>query len=260
MASPDPLPQTDPLPLTGERTLPGIWHENYWFRRHEVVYQWVARQLCAAGAGTPWRVLDAGAGEGYGADLLRRATGARVAALDYDHDVTAHTRRTYPWVPVVRGNLVALPYADHAFDAVVSLQTVEHLWDQHAFVAECVRITRPGGRIVLSTPNHLTFPRGNICHAHELVAGELRGLLRDAGLVSVELTGLDHGDRILAWERRHGDLVNAQLADPSVDWSLELASFVATLVVEDFTLRDGIGDDADLDTTLDLVAIAEVAT
>jgi hypothetical protein len=26
------------LPLTGERTVPGIWHENYWFRRHEAAY------------------------------------------------------------------------------------------------------------------------------------------------------------------------------------------------------------------------------
>lgn len=32
----------DPLPLTGERTIPGLAEENYWFRRHEVVYQRLA--------------------------------------------------------------------------------------------------------------------------------------------------------------------------------------------------------------------------
>jgi SAM-dependent methyltransferase len=252
----------DALPLTGERTLPGIWHENYWFRRHEVVYHWVARQLLAAGAGPSWRVLDAGTGEGYGADLLRRTTGARVAALDYDADVTTHVRRTYPAVPVARGNLVALPYASQVFDAVVSLQTIEHLWDQHAFLAECGRVTRPGGRLVLSTPNRLTFPPGNICHAHELVGSELHALLGRAGLGSTRLTGLYHGERILAWEHRHGELVKAQLADPPEDWTPELAAFVTSLVDEDFSLRTEVGDarDAgDLDTALDLLAIADVS-
>ena len=52
------------LPLTGERTIPGLAEENYWFRRHEVVYQ----RLTDRCAGRD--VLDAGCGEGYGADLI----------------------------------------------------------------------------------------------------------------------------------------------------------------------------------------------
>ena len=52
------------LPLTGERTIPGLDVENYWFRRHEVVYQRLA-QRCAGR-----EVLEAGCGEGYGADLI----------------------------------------------------------------------------------------------------------------------------------------------------------------------------------------------
>jgi protein-L-isoaspartate O-methyltransferase len=57
-------PADDALPLTGERTIPGLDVENYWFRRHEVVYQWLA-QRCAGRD-----VLEAGCGEGYGADLI----------------------------------------------------------------------------------------------------------------------------------------------------------------------------------------------
>ena len=51
-----------PLELTGERTVPGIWHENYWFRRHEAAYRWAAGavDLCRA------VVVEAGVGEGYG--------------------------------------------------------------------------------------------------------------------------------------------------------------------------------------------------
>ena len=66
------------LPLTGERTVPGVAVENYWFRRHEVVYARLA-QLCAGRD-----MLEAGCGEGYGADLI--ASVARtVIAVDYDY-------------------------------------------------------------------------------------------------------------------------------------------------------------------------------
>lgn len=232
--------------LTGERTLPGIGHENYWFRRHEVVYQWVRDQLSATTRG---RVLDAGCGEGYGAELLRRHV-RMLTALDYDETTVAHVRRRYPGFSVVRGNLVQLPYADDVFDALVSLQTIEHLWDQEAFVAECARVVRAGGRVVLATPNRLTFPSGNICHTREFVAAELLDILRP-GFGEAELLGLWHGERIEQWEHDNGSLVDAQLADPPERWAPALTAFVASLTASDFVLRPG-----ELDSSLDLLAVA----
>jgi SAM-dependent methyltransferase len=232
--------------LTGERTLPGIGHENYWFRRHEVVYQWVRDQLASMPEA---RVLDAGCGEGYGAEMLRTQA-KTLAALDYDQTTVAHVRRSYPGIFVVRGNLVQLPYASRVFDAVVSLQTIEHLWDQGAFVAECARVVRTGGRVLLATPNRLTFPPGNICHTREFVAAELLDVLR-AGFGEVELLGLWHGERIQQWERDNGSLVDAQLAGPPERWAPALTAFVASLTAQDFVLRPG-----ELDSSLDLLAVA----
>lgn len=84
---------TDPgdggLPLTGERTIPGLAEENYWFRRHEVVY----RRLSGLCAGKD--VLEAGCGEGYGADLIADVA-RRVVAVDYDAATVAHVRARYP--------------------------------------------------------------------------------------------------------------------------------------------------------------------
>ncbi len=65
------------LELTGERTVPGIAHENYWFRRHEAAYLDLVRHCVGA------VVLEAGCGEGYGAALIA-GHAARVVALDYD--------------------------------------------------------------------------------------------------------------------------------------------------------------------------------
>ena len=247
---PSPASAPDPfLELTGERTLPGIAHENYWFRRHEAGYLATAA-LLALGSGQ--QVLDAGCGEGYGAELLRARHGARVVAADYDGLAARHVRQTYPQVVAVRTNLVALPFADGGFDAVVSLQVVEHLWDQPMFVRECARALRPGGLLLLSTPNRLTFsPEGttNLFHTRELDASEL-GELMSTELADVEVLGLHHGPRLLAWEAEHGPLVDAQLAAPAQDWSQALVSFISDISSEDFVLRSD-----DLAASLDLVAV-----
>lgn len=249
------------LPLTGERTMPGIWHETYWFARHVVGYDWaaglLAEQAGPARTAQQPRVLDAGCGEGYGARSLYDSLGAAatVVGIDYDPAAAAHAAATYPCVRAVCGNLVQLPFADHSFGAVVSLQTIEHLWNQPAFVAECARVTEPGGLLAWSTPNHLTFPPGNICHARELTAAELRALVERSGpeLDVVTMTGLRHGPRIEDWERRHGDLVKAQLADEPAAWSAELATFVTSLTAADFVLSED-----DLDSSLDLLVHVRV--
>lgn len=239
------------LTLTGERTLPGIWHENYWFRRHEVVYRHLAD-------GVGPRVLEAGCGEGYGAQVLLGTTDRqRVVAVDYDAAAITHVGATYPGVAVLCGNLVALPFAGGAFDSVVSLQTIEHLWDQPGFVAECARVCAEEGRLMVSTPNRLTFSPGvgrgerplNPFHANELDAEELVGLL-DPWFAVEAVLGVHHGPRVTAWESTHGDLVGAQLAGPPDTWSESLSRLVAGLGADDFVV-----DGRDVDASLDLLAV-----
>ena len=235
---------SETLPLTGERTAPGIWHENYWFARHEVAYRWVA----GLGVGAE-RVLDAGCGEGYGAELLRTSLDSTVHALDYDHATLQHLRRTYPAVGCVRGNLVQQGLRDDSYDLVVSMQTIEHLWDQPAFVSECARVLRPGGTLVLSTPNRLTFPPGNLYHTRELTAAELVSLI-EPRLDVEQVLGLRHGPRLSAWEDEHGSCVTAQLGAEPDRWSPALAELVRGTTYADFTIG-AVGDDA-----LDLIVVA----
>ena len=243
------------LPLTGERTVPGLDVENYWFRRHEAVYLALAPE-CAAAV-----VRDAGVGEGYGAALLAESA-RRVVGLELDPAVAAHVRGRYPAVATVRADLQAFPVGDGAVDAVVNLQVIEHLWDQPGFLAECARVLRPGGRLHCATPNRLTFSPGagpddrplNPFHTRELTAAELAALVADAGLAVESLVGLHHGPGLRDLDARHGgSVIDAQiaLALSGQAWPDQLAADVAGVTADDFVLRAD-----DLDASLDLLVTA----
>ena len=248
-------PVDDVLTLTGERTIPGLDVENYWFRRHEVVYQQSAPR-CAG-----LEVLEAGCGEGYGADLISRVA-RRVIALDYDQTTVAHVRARYPRVEVMHGNLAELPLADASVDVVVNFQVIEHLWNQTQFVRECARVLRPSGLLMVSTPNRITFSPGrdtpiNPFHPRELNADELTRLLVDAGFTSLSMSGVFHGPRLAEMDARHGgSIIDAQIARAVADapWPAELLADVAAVTSADFDVLDA--DDRDIDDSLDLVAIA----
>jgi 2-polyprenyl-3-methyl-5-hydroxy-6-metoxy-1,4-benzoquinol methylase len=236
------------LTLTGERTLPGIAGENYWFRRHEVAYGWLANWCTGA------QVVDAGCGEGYGAASLARHA-ERVVALDYAPDVLRHVASRYIGVDAVRADLQRLPVASGAAEVVVSLQTIEHLHDQPGFVRECARVLQPAGTLVVTTPNRLTFSPGrdvplNPFHTRELAAAELGALLAPRFTVT-RMLGISHGRRIARWERRHGSLVDAQLASSPDGWPARLRAFVASLRADDFVVSA-----RDVDASLDLLAVA----
>ena len=239
------MPTRRSLPLTGERTAPGISHENYWFRRHEAAYRWLVAALPVPGA----VVLEAGCGEGYGGQLLADAGAAVVAGLDLDLATLGHAAVAYPGVPVAAANLVALPLADQAVDLVVCSQVVEHLWDQDAFVAECARVLRPGGGLVVTTPNRLTFPPGNVFHSRELDADELSSLVAQH-LEVRSVLGLRPGPRLAADQADSGDLVAAQItAAGRLDHALQAR--VAAVTAADFVV-----DGHDLPGCLDLVLTA----
>jgi SAM-dependent methyltransferase len=241
-------PATTPLTLTGERTLPGIAVENYWFRRHEVAYS-ALLPFCRGAT-----VIDAGCGEGYGADRIA-GLARRVIGVDYDPATVVHLARHYPRVHPVRANLVALPFAAGAADVVASLQVIEHLWDQPAFLAECRRVLRPAGTLLLTTPNRLTFSPGNSAlnpfHVRELSAEELVELVESAGFEITRLLGLRHGRRLRRLDKHYGSFVDAQLAGPAATWHPTLRQDVAAIRESDFELSR-----ADLDSSLDLVAVA----
>jgi SAM-dependent methyltransferase len=238
------------LPLTGERTVPGVPEENYWFRRHEVAYRFALSHVADR------RVLEVGCGEGYGTALLA-SVATSVLGLDYDALTAAHASSTYAQPRFARANLAALPVPTASVDVVATLQVIEHVWNHGEFLGECLRVLRAGGLLFVTTPNRLTFSPGreapvNPFHAMEFTATELSALLTTCGFAIDALFGLHAGARLAALDRRHGgSFVDAQLATPPDAWTAQMRTDVSSVTDADFAIVD-----ADLDSCLDLVVLA----
>jgi SAM-dependent methyltransferase len=242
----DQPPGVPPLALTGERTLPDVPAENYWFRRHLVVYEWIAARTIGL------RVVDLACGEGYGSEVLSRGA-ASVVGVDANPEAHEHARLRY-----VRDNLrfergLVATWAGGC-DAIVFLQTIEHLQDPDAALARFSGLLAPDGVAYVSTPNVLTLApagaerSGNPWHVREYRAEEFRALCtRHFGQVA--LLGLFHAGKLrvhelalrAGWDRVHAGL---GITRPFYD------RFNPAISARDFTLRpDRLG------RALDFVAV-----
>ncbi len=255
-STPAPAPS---LVLTGERTLPGIPDENYWFQRHVVAYR-----LATAAAGGRV-VLDAGCGEGYGLAMLAAGGAARVIGADLEEEVVAHATAAYarPGGPIEvhACELMSLPLVDDEVDLTVSFQVIEHLHDIPGYLRSLARVTRPGGQVWIATPNRLTFTPDsdtpvNPFHTREFTGAELREELQAAGLAVGTVLGIHHGPLLRGVERLTRstlpDLLVADGAGPD-GWPAWLRRLVHRVRPEHFVVRD-----RDLDASLDLLAVAHV--
>jgi 2-polyprenyl-3-methyl-5-hydroxy-6-metoxy-1,4-benzoquinol methylase len=238
-----------PLALTGERTLPDVPEENYWFRRHLAVYEWIAARVGGV------RVLDMACGEGYGSAVLA-ATAAAVVGVDANPEAHEHARLRYGGgnLRFERGLVESFR---EAADAVVLLQTIEHLQRPAGALAHFRSLAGERGVVYVSTPNVLTLaPRGasrsdNPWHVHEYRAEEFQALCRSC-FATVEMYGLFHAGRLrmhehalrLGWDALHPRL---HLTRRFYDW------FTPAIAASDFALRAARGQE--LDRALDFLAV-----
>jgi 2-polyprenyl-3-methyl-5-hydroxy-6-metoxy-1,4-benzoquinol methylase len=239
-----------PLELTGERTLPDVPEENYWYRRHLAVYEWIAARLVGQ------RAIDMACGEGYGSELLAR-TARSVVGVDANPEAHEHARLRYAR-PHLRFERDLVERFSEEADAVVFLQTIEHVRNPDEILEHFKAMLAPGGVAYVSTPNLLTLaPEGadksdNPWHIKEYRAQEFRALC-EAHFPQVELYGLFHARKLrvhelairhLAWDALHRRLgVTRAFYD----------RFTPAISARDFVLRRG--DDARLAGALDFLAV-----
>ncbi len=143
------------------------------------------------------RALDLGCGQGaFTGELAKavaQAVGADVAQAALERAERAHPGLDFRLVPVDG----ALPFADCAFDLVWASEVIEHIADTARWLSEVRRVLEPGGRLVLTTPNHsraaillyglerYSEPLGD--HLHLYTRRSLGATLSEFGLLRVDV-------------------------------------------------------------------------
>jgi SAM-dependent methyltransferase len=241
-------PGVPPLALTGERTLPDVPEENYWYQRHVAAYRWVAERCQGM------RVVDLACGEGYGSAILA-GQAEWVAGVDANPEAHEHARLRYRRENLSFRRALVEEFDEGApYDAIVFLQTIEHVEDPGALLERISSLLTADGHAYVSTPNRLTLAppgaqrSGNPWHVREYDSTEYAELV-EPHFSSIELLGLHHAGKLrlheaavrLGWDRVHRTL---RLTHRFYDW------FVPAISERDFIFRSN-----DLERALDFLAV-----
>lgn len=183
------------LKLTGERLMTTVSGESVTEHLHRYA---IALRYCAGK-----EVLDIACGEGYGSALLaQKAT--RVTGVDLDPAAVAHAARKYvrPNLVFRQGSCDAIPLPDAAADVVVSFETIEHHVRHAEMIREIRRVLRPGGLLLISTPDRVNYTEKsgyrNPFHVKELDRAQFRDLLAGSFRhVSLAVQRITHGSLVV---------------------------------------------------------------
>jgi O-antigen biosynthesis protein len=189
------------LPWTGERYVPQV--------RGTVALEHLHRYAYAAQFVKDKVVLDIACGEGYGSEIMARSA-SRVYGVDIDKLSVEHATKRYARtsnLSFAEGSCESIPLSDKAVDIVVSFETIEHTSEQDLFIREIKRVLKPGGFVIISSPEKAAYTvaneKGNPYHAKELTHEEFDRLLK-ANFTNVAMLG----QQIL-----HGSFIAGEVID-----------------------------------------------
>jgi SAM-dependent methyltransferase len=129
---------------------------DHWFYqgKREIVEWWLDKKLTLTNGDL---IVDAGAGTGELVGVLQEkyaAKGVRVEGIEYVEEARA-IARDFRHLDLRAGSILELPYADNSVKAIMALDVLEHLEDDRIAWSELVRVTAPGGLIIVNVPTFM---------------------------------------------------------------------------------------------------------
>ena len=179
---------------------------NVTYQRCQYAYEWCIPIIAGK------KVLDTGCGLGYGAAFMSHHAN-EIVGIDYDAETIETNKKEYSGVKnlsFVQGSIPPLPFPDNSFDVITSFQFIEHIHARKEFTKECLRVVKPGGKVLITTPNIKRSLARNPFHIHEYTFDEMN---KEVSLFTdnFELLGLNANDRVRKYYEENGKFVRSIL-------------------------------------------------
>ena len=144
--------------------------ENVIFQRHMIAYKEASKLI----SGT---VLEIGCGEGYGISELVKFSEKYIGVDKFDTFISEEIKKNNDIVFHKMEIPPLLNIEANSIDFVVTFQVIEHIKDDHYFLKEIFRVLKPGGKLLLTTPNKLMSLSRNPWHIREYTPFEMKDIL-----------------------------------------------------------------------------------
>ena len=176
---------------TAERHSAQVITDNVLHQRHMIAYHQAASIISG-------NILEVGCGEGYGMELLAPKADKYMAIDKYNTPIDPHL----PDFDKISFQQMNVPpfigIEDNTFDFIVSFQVIEHIENDEFFSRELFRVLKPGGKLILTTPNIKMSLTRNPWHVREYTPKQLHALLDDI-FHDVEMKGVFGGEKVMKY-------------------------------------------------------------
>ncbi|MCK5776340.1 MAG: class I SAM-dependent methyltransferase, partial [Bacteroidales bacterium] len=176
---------------TAERHSAQLITDNVLHQRHMIAYTQAANMISG-------KVLEIGCGEGYGMSILAPKSTKYLAIDKYKTTIDP----TLPDFKKIKFKQMTIPpfigIEDSSFDYVVSFQVIEHIEEDDFFSREIFRVLKPGGKLILTTPNIKMSLTRNPWHIREYTRHGLSNVLKSV-FPEVEMKGVFGNDTVMKY-------------------------------------------------------------
>lgn len=161
------------MKFTGERMIPD---KN---KNDNIYFEHMSRYIFANQFVKDKIVLDIACGVGYGSSYLLNTGASKVIGIDISQEAINYAKKQYQneIIQFLQGDATNIPLENATIDVIVSFETIEHLRNQEKFLSEIKRVLKQNGLLIISSPNSLVAPKGNIHHFKEFTPTEFHDII-----------------------------------------------------------------------------------
>lgn len=177
---------------TAERVSHVDASDNYVFQRSLLAYAEAAKLVSG-------KTLEIGTGSGYGIEMIASKSTHFVTIDKFENENISELVKKHGNIEFVKMNIPPLSgIADNTFDYVITFQVIEHIKNDTLFVKEIHRVLKPGGKLIVTTPNKKMSLTRNPWHVREYTVNELKTLLLNV-FKTVETLGVYGNDTVMEY-------------------------------------------------------------